>query len=231
MSLADLTATRLREWIVQYALTEGDKLPPEHALAPRLGVSRTILREAVARLKEQGELTSQRGAGVFVGRPRGHILQLDPEDRAAVPDILADLEIRVALEVEAAGLAARRRQPEHLDMMRTALAAQHAAGTSEDAGAADFAFHRAIALGTGNLRFVHLFDQLGTNAIPRTRIRLGAQDDASQAAYASQLHAEHGAILSAIDGRDSTYARDAMRMHLAGSIQRYQQAAEAAGQS
>ncbi|HWU19268.1 MAG TPA: GntR family transcriptional regulator, partial [Devosia sp.] len=45
-----MTAGRLREWIVQYALGEGDRLPPESTLAPRLGVSRTVLREAVARL-------------------------------------------------------------------------------------------------------------------------------------------------------------------------------------
>jgi DNA-binding FadR family transcriptional regulator len=227
VNLADATATRLREWILQYALAEGDKLPPEHALAPSLGVSRTVLREAVARLKAQGELTSRRGAGVFVARPHGQLLRLDMGDRDAVPDILADLEIRVALEVEAAGLAARRRLPDHLEAMRAAIATQQAAATREAASAADFAFHRAIAMATANHRFVHLLDQLGIDAIPRSRIRLSADDAGENTAYAAQLLDEHRAILDAISAQDTAYARDAMRMHLSNSIQRYQQAAQA----
>lgn len=219
-NLADVTAGRLREWIVQYGLGEGDRLPSESALAPRLGVSRTVLREAVARLKAQGELTSRRGAGVFVGRPPGHGLHLELADRGVVPDIIADLEIRIALEVEAAGLAARRRQEEQIAAMREAIAAQAAALTREATSAADFAFHRAIAIATANHRFVHLLDQMGVGAIPRARLRLSAEG----AAYTAQLLDEHRAILDAIAAQDTAYARDAMRVHLARSIQRYQQA-------
>ena len=225
-NLADVTAGRLREWIVQYALGEGDRLPPESTLAPRLGVSRTVLREAVARLKAQGELTSRRGAGVFVGAPQGQALRLASDDRGAVPDIIADLEIRIALEVEAAGLAARRRQEGQIEAMRKAIAEQAEAPTREAASAADFAFHRAIAVATANHRFVHLLDQMGIKAIPRARLRSSIDDAAQNATYMAQLLDEHRAILDAIVAQDTAYARDAMRVHLSRSIQRYQQAME-----
>jgi GntR family transcriptional regulator, transcriptional repressor for pyruvate dehydrogenase complex len=227
-NMADLTAVRLRDWILQQALATGDKLPPESTLAPKLGVSRTVLREAVARLRAQGELTGRRGAGVFVAKPPGHMLEIATDDRHAVPDIIANLEIRVALEVEAAGLAARRRQASHIDAMREAMAAQADADTRESASAADFAFHRAVAMATTNHRFVNLLDQMGVDAIPRNRLRLRAEDGTDGTAYAAQLLDEHRAILEAIVAQDSAYARDAMRLHLLGSIQRYQQAVDAA---
>lgn len=224
-NMADATAMRLRERIIQCEMGEGDRLPPESALAPSLGVSRTVLREAVARLKAQGELTSRRGAGVFVGRSEQRVLRLEAGGRSAVPEILLDLEIRVALEVEAAGLAARRRRDEHIHAMRRAINEQAEAGTPDLGGAADYAFHRAVAIASCNPRFVYLLDQMGINAIPRTRLRL--RNDGDHAGYAAQLVDEHRAILDAIGAQDSAYARDAMRQHLSRSIQRYKQVVDA----
>ena len=223
-SMTDATARRLRDWIVQYAMAEGDRLPPETELAPRLGVSRTVLREAVARLQAQGELISRRGSGVFVGRPAEQGLRLAPGDRLVVEDILGDLELRVALEVEASGLAARRRSSDHIAAMQRAMAEQAVAAGREAASAADFAFHRAIAIGSGNPRFVHLLDQMGLGAIPRSRLQSG---ETTGPDYAAQLEAEHRAILDAIVAQDPAYARDAMRLHLSRSMRRYQHAVEA----
>src|SRR5215208_5379341 len=67
-SLAHDAAEHLRELIGSGALQPGDKLPPERALASRLGVSRPTLREAVRGLVIMGLLETRHGAGTFVVR-------------------------------------------------------------------------------------------------------------------------------------------------------------------
>src|SRR5690606_10736906 len=89
-SLSAQTAGRLRAWIAANGLKSGARLPPEHELMVQLDVSRTVLREAVAGLRAQGELTSRRGSGVFVARMAddGHIQIEQAEDEATPTAIL-----------------------------------------------------------------------------------------------------------------------------------------------
>src|SRR5690242_21276334 len=101
---ADLLLARVRsgEWHL------GAKLPGETTLAPQLGVGRSTVREAIRQLAGRGVLASRQGAGVFV-------IALDaPEDWDAVlrrADIVSVIEGRIAIETEAAALAAARRTP------------------------------------------------------------------------------------------------------------------------
>lgn len=213
-SLADRTAGRLLAFISDRHLRDGDRLPPEHELTTALSVSRTVLREAVAGLRAQGRLTSRRGSGVFVATPKFGI-RLAPDDTGSIPDLLRTMELRAAVEIEAAGLAARRRNGPQLDAIRTAFAAT--LRRERETASADFAFHRAIADATGNDRFGWFLDELGAALIPRGRLLASTvtQD------YHVLLEAEHRAILTAIEAGDVTLARDAMRQHLGGSAQRY----------
>ena len=213
-SLADRTAGQLLAFIADRHLRDGDRLPPEHELTAALSVSRTVLREAVAGLRAQGRLTSRRGSGVFVATPKLGI-RLAPDDTGSIPDLLRTMELRAAVEIEAAGLAARRRNAAQLDAIRTAFAATLRRG--RETAPADFAFHRAIADATGNDRFGWFLDELGPALIPRGRLRASSvtQD------YYALLEAEHRAILTAIETGDVSLARDAMRQHLGGSTQRY----------
>lgn len=230
-SLAQATEVRLHEWIMQQQMRGGDKLPAEHVLTAQLGVSRTVLREAVAGLRARGELTSRRGSGVFVANPGQAGLMLAPADIAAVPDVLADLEMRAAVETEAASLAARRRSDSDLLRIEQAIAQQAEAQDAEAASRADWAFHHAIARATQNARFVAFLDGLGLAAIPRARLRHQDQTLEQAAAYAGLLIEEHRAIARGIINQDAGHARDAMRHHLMGSAKRYKLAAEIAGQS
>lgn len=218
MSLTDRAATELLVYIEQNGLAAGARLPPEHRLAPSLGVSRNILREAVAGLRAQGKLTSRRGSGVYVA-DAGASLRVASEDAGKVSDVLDILELRAAVEVEAAGLAARRRTPADIGAMWSALAQLDAAEGA--AGAAhDFAFHHAIAVATRNSRFTAFLDQFKAGLIPRGHLR-EAGTDTERRAYQARLQAEHRLIAGAIESQDAMLARDAMRQHLFGSIERY----------
>src|SRR5690606_30187757 len=135
---ADLLLARIRagEWPL------GHKLPGETTLAAQLGVGRSTLREAVRVLAGKGVLASRQGAGVFV-------TSLDiPEDWDIVlrrATIAAVLEARIAIEAEAAALAAGRRTPADLRAIRRALSVRATEGrTIADLVDADTAFHRAV---------------------------------------------------------------------------------------
>ncbi|WP_449281941.1 FadR/GntR family transcriptional regulator [Leucobacter sp.] len=201
---ADLLLERIRsgEWGL------GERLPGETTLAPQLGVGRSTLREAVRQLAGRGVLASRQGAGVFV-------TALDaPEDWDAVlrkADIVAVIEARIAIEVEAAGLAAERRTPSDLRSIRRALAHRDSLRTeSHGLVDADTAFHRTIVAASHNPILVELFDGF----TPRLRqamtdlLRFHA-DHADRADH--DLHAD---LAQAVADRDAPRARDLSRSHL-----------------
>jgi GntR family transcriptional repressor for pyruvate dehydrogenase complex len=205
---------RLREEITSGRFAPGDKLPSQALLSEQFEVSRSVLREAVAGLQADGLLEARQGAGVFVTNqlraPAMPLLQ--SVDAARVSSILEILELRSAVEVEAAGLAAVRRSPlqeEAILHAHNKVASLIAAGhRSTDA---DFEFHRSIAAATNNPRFVELLDVLGSNTIP----------DIMRHGHLDMILEEHRAILLAISASDEDAARQAMRIHIRASQQRY----------
>jgi len=201
---ADLLLERIRsgEWHL------GAKLPGETTLAPQLGVGRSTVREAIRQLAGRGVLASRQGAGVFV-------IALDaPEDWDAVlrrADIVSVIEGRIAIETEAAALAAARRTPTELRAMRRALAerAAHRSGIEELVDA-DMAFHRSIVTAAHNPILTDLFDGF----VPRSRQAM---------IELLRLHGEfggdpdqdtHASLLAAVAARDSETAAGLSRAHL-----------------
>ncbi len=200
----------------------GDKLPSQAELSVRLGVSRTVVREAIASLQADGLLKARQGAGVFVtarSSPAGRIFQAI--DHARISSMLEMLELRSAVEIEAAGLAALRRSPAHEEaIFRAHHAAAELIAGGQLSAQADLAFHCAIAAATNNPRFVEFLDLLGQSAIPRTA--MPAADGAPLVApELDSLAEEHRRIAQAISASDEAEAREAMRVHLKGSQQRY----------
>src|ERR1700742_5249041 len=65
--LPTLLASSLSREIAQGRLRPGDRLPTEHALSATFGVSRNVVREAIAKLRSEGRVWSQQGRGAFVG--------------------------------------------------------------------------------------------------------------------------------------------------------------------
>lgn len=201
---ADLLLDRIRagEWML------GEKLPGETTLAPQLGVGRSTVREAIRQLAGRGVLATRQGAGVFV-------TALDiPEDCGAVvrrSDIIAVLEARIAIESEAAALAAQRRTPADLRTIRRALVqrAEHRSEIESHVDT-DTAFHRAIVAASHNPILVDLFDTFTPRVreamLDMLRIRRVHGDDAD--------HEAHIELVEAIVARDGSAAAERSRNHL-----------------
>ncbi|WP_298916397.1 FadR/GntR family transcriptional regulator [uncultured Algimonas sp.] len=214
---------QLLNWLSNAKLEPGDKLPTEQELCDRYGVSRTVIREVIANLKAQGLVESRRGSGMFLAsqtdEPRIDLPDLSSE---RIGDVLDVIELRLAIEVENARLAALRRTDSSLFKIQ---AAEHAFVVAVKSGSVgsreDFQFHRAIAEATSNKRIVEFMLWLEAVLIPRrvlgakTLQRSGDQD------YMALITKEHAAISAAIAEGDSEAAAAAMRHHLEGSQRRY----------
>jgi GntR family transcriptional regulator, transcriptional repressor for pyruvate dehydrogenase complex len=209
-------------------LEPGARLPTEQKLMQAMGVSRTVVREAVAALRAEGLVTTRQGSGAFVAADASRVpFRIDPEGLSSIGDVLEVMELRLALEIEAAALAAERITPERLIPIGHALRAiEDAILRGEGAINEDFAFHRAIAEASGNPRFAELLEFLGRHVIPRQSVRVSLVSPEAQRQYLMRIQKEHARIHAAIRDGQAAEARKAMRTHLTRSLQRYRGLAE-----
>src|SRR4029077_5220637 len=108
-SRSDVIAERLAEQIVGGRLSPGVKLPSEQEMMQAMGVSRTVVREAVAALRARGLVTTRQGAGAFVSNdPRRQPYMIDSEGLGSLSSVVEVMELRMAVEAEAAAIAAER---------------------------------------------------------------------------------------------------------------------------
>ncbi|MGF1592559.1 MAG: FadR/GntR family transcriptional regulator [Kiloniellaceae bacterium] len=214
----------LRQRIESGELKPGDRLPTEQELVKHFGVSRTVIREAVAGLRADGLVQPRQGVGVFVlepAAPNAELPRLTLPTRK-ISDIIESLELRTAVEVEAAGLAAARCSPAQEAEIHSRLKdfeARLRAGEPTDAE--DFAFHVAVAEAANNQQFKEFLAFLGRRTIPRSQLRQAVGASIAPPVSDDKLYGEHCAIFEAILARDPEAARAAMRRHLAGSMERY----------
>ena len=114
---------RIAANIRQGRLEPGARLPTEQAMIASMGVSRTVVREAIAALRAQGLVITRQGVGAFVAdgalRPP---FRLETEGLRSIAEVIQVMELRMGLEVEAAGLAAERAQPARVEAIAAALA-------------------------------------------------------------------------------------------------------------
>ncbi|WP_214320335.1 FadR/GntR family transcriptional regulator [Nonomuraea sediminis] len=145
-SLVDAAIEELRGEISSGAWPVGTKIPSESQLAETLGMSRLSVREAVRVLVHAGLLTTRQGDGTYVtATDESQVALRRRLDRAAAMDII---DVRRGLDMVAARLAATRRTPEDLALMRVALERRDAAARAGDLDAfadADVAFHLHVA--------------------------------------------------------------------------------------
>ncbi|UUX50157.1 FadR family transcriptional regulator [Nisaea acidiphila] len=228
-NLTQQTTEALRAKIASGPMKTGDRLPTEKELEAEFGVSRTVIREAIAVLKADGLVEPRRGAGIFVRDPAGtrgnKLPSFAPSD---VHEALDLLELRMAVEIEAAGLAATRRTLSQDARIRECLTQfEHAIEAGASAVEKDAAFHLAIAQGTNNSLFTSFLEALGSNAIPRSRLSEEDRARLIDKSYLERVNKEHRAIVEAISAGDADAARIAMRDHLSGSITRYRKSLSA----
>ncbi|MEA2771075.1 MAG: GntR family transcriptional regulator, transcriptional repressor for pyruvate dehydrogenase complex [Acetobacteraceae bacterium] len=201
-------------------LTPGAQLPTEQAMMDAMGVSRTVIREAVATLRAEGLIATRQGIGSFVATlPTQALFRIEPGQAASLTDALHIMELRTAVETEAAGLAAERATKSQRRAIHAALDAIDAAiERGEPAVNEDFAFHAVITDATRNPQFRRFLDFLGRFIIPRASVRIRALNLRT---YLMTFQEEHRAIVAAIDTGSVKQAQAAMRAHLISSSQRY----------
>lgn len=223
-SLSAQVAEALRAQIEAGYYAPGDKLPTEPALIDKFGHSRTVVREAIAALRADGLVESRHGSGVFVlaMRPNDAGLPLFTGETDKISDIIEELELRIGIEVEAAGLAAARSSPAQeaeiqAQVDRFAQLVKDGKPTDE----ADFQFHMAVATATNNARFRTFLEHVGRRMIPRVKFKtvMGGVDPLPSRDL--PILQEHRDIAEAILARDPDRAREAMRRHLVTGIKRY----------
>jgi GntR family transcriptional regulator, transcriptional repressor for pyruvate dehydrogenase complex len=221
-TLAQSVVEGLKRHILAGDLPPGAKLPSEKDLIEEYAVSRTVVREAVSRLQAEGLVETFQGRGSFVlAVPEPSTFRLETSALRSHRDVLAMLDFRIGVESEAAALAARHARPRTAKAVREALAEFAAAGP-DTAVEADFAFHRSIAVATGNRFYVDLLDSLGPMMILLPRTRLGEEYTHTDAAHVDRVLREHDNIAAAVLDGDEETARAAMRVHLGNSRRRLQ---------
>jgi DNA-binding GntR family transcriptional regulator len=201
--VVDETLAALRRAILSGELAPGQKLSVP-ALAERLGVSRSPVREAVLALTAEGLAVESPRRGAIVA-------DLDPEAVDAIH------EARSPLEAFAARLAAERGPDNLAGQLRTILDQQAVAVTTNDEDEyfrTNAAFHAAIATACGNIEIRRLLRAL------EGRMALALRRVAAQRSHRKSALAEHRAIVVAIAARDGDAAETAMRAHIAETRRR-----------
>ena len=217
--LADILYGQILEQILAGSFREGDRLPTEHEISSAFEVSRPVVREALIRLQADGLVYARRGAGTFVRT----VPPVAITDFAKVSDIaghLKSFEVRLALESATATLAAQRRTLTQLGDISDAMSRLEEELT-RGAGARDedFAFHRNIAIGSGNEIFVAQFDNLKSSVSGWMNMALGLTNLGSERRRNAVIR-EHRQIVEAIRAGDGEAAALYMRYHLTQARER-----------
>jgi DNA-binding FadR family transcriptional regulator len=206
---ADVQA-QLQTLIETGQFKQNDRLPSEIELARSFGVSRPVVREALMSLQTLGLTTSQSGKGTFV-----------ISDRVRTPLLVGRYspahikEVRRALEIPSAELAAQRRTDKDVGQLAALLARFEDADNPARRNQLDADFHIAVAIASGNPLLVKLIEDMRT-VLEEHSLALAKAPHRRKAA-----HVEHSIIYDAIVRRDAGAAAAAMAAHLDAAEQAF----------
>jgi GntR family transcriptional regulator, transcriptional repressor for pyruvate dehydrogenase complex len=193
----------------------GDTLPSEGQLAQTLGVNRLTLREATRSLQARGLLEISQGRRPTVAAPNGTVVGdfFQTAVRRNPRALLDLLEVRRALEVHIATLAAKRAGKGDIADMEMSIDAMRAGGDQPQAfHAADVRFHENLAAASGNRLLVFLIEALA-EPLAESRLQSFAGHQ-SRGGTVEDVIQQHEAILNAVRARNPKAAAQAMREHL-----------------
>lgn len=223
-STVDEVVERIRAVIEERELAAGMRLPGEFALVQQLQVSRSVLREALARLQSMGLVSIQRGRGTFVGNGAslGDCVRLLQTAVTLSPrELLSYAELRTAIEIQAARQAALRvTQPQLVELQVLLDALEGENCPYPEMLELDFRFHRKVVEIAGNSLMANLMEVIyefvlaqmaRTTPEPREH-RLGRQ--------------LHQSIVDALAAHDPDAAERAMRSHMDAVLERLRTYAE-----
>lgn len=209
--LVDRVVNEIQNLIIENKLEPGMKLPPERDFAEQIGVSRTVVREAIQILEAKGLLEVKHGVGTIVCKVGGDQIAGPLNILFQTQGITLDNlhQVRSILEVEIAGIAAMQRTPEEVASLRLVLANLEANMNDPEAFAnGDSAFHHAIAKLSHNPLLIMLLDSIG-GVMREVRISVSNYPD-----LFNTVIPDHRQILASVEAKDPKQARDAMRKHL-----------------
>jgi GntR family transcriptional repressor for pyruvate dehydrogenase complex len=202
----------------------GQRLPTEGQLTERFGVSRTVVREALSRLKMLGLIESRQGSGAYVMQRLSTLntqLVLTPD--GSIDAVMQMVEVRRALEAESADLAASRRTAQDIRYIKVALLAlEQAVAEGGDGVLQDVAFHSAIATAARNPFLLATLAYLNQFLLDATRVTRA--NEAIRTDFAQQVLFEHDLIVKAIVAGDSAAAREAGAAHMVNAARRIRSA-------
>jgi GntR family transcriptional repressor for pyruvate dehydrogenase complex len=211
--LGDRLYGQILEQIASGVLRPGDKLPSENQLCQLFNVSRPIVRQALIRLQADGLVITRKGLGTLVQNspPEGLTRFSQPSD---VAHMLRCLELRLAVEGDAAAWAATRRSSAELKRIGRALEVLEAqVKDGAITAAADLAFHQAVAAASGNILFEQVLQSLD-EAIRRGMVIALRLTQERSPERSQRVLDEHRAVYDAIARGDAQGASLAMRYHL-----------------
>lgn len=208
-----LAADRIRRAIELGTYLPGERLPPSREFAYQLGISVAALREAVRGLIDEGLLEMRRGPKgglVVLRRPQ---VQRRRISKAALAEVDQLIELRKAVEGEAARLAAERRTEKDLAGLQKlidTMTEEVDGPESELSGArfnrADTEFHTGVARAARNELFVPVIED--------TRVRLFASIGVILGPLTHKLNAGHVELIEEIRRQRPDAAADVMRRHI-----------------
>jgi GntR family transcriptional regulator, transcriptional repressor for pyruvate dehydrogenase complex len=210
------TLEALREILAVPAFIPGGRLPSEASMAERMGVSRPVVRQALAVLKTEGVITSARGSGTYVRGGRPSAIGA-PESLA---ELVACMKFRIIVECAAAAEAARNADAAAIKDIRSAIETQQSSKSLDRAVIeADMAFHMAISRATRNRYHVMTLEILQPHIV--VGLKLARQLLAVPLDVVSRrVVMEHRAIFDAIRQHKEELAAERMREHLSAGIER-----------
>lgn len=208
--LSNQVSQQIELQVQQEGLKPGDKLGTGRTLAERYGVSRTVIRDALAALQERGLIEQRPGVGVFlrdgssdaVANLFGQMFRLDAISLKEL------VEARFLIEEHNASAAARSATPEMVEQLQEIIEEMRRARTGRRFIEADARFHEALARAAGNRLLEAVLSGLQPLLLDAMTLGL-AVESATQSALA-----DHQAIVDAIERHDAPAAHMAMRVHL-----------------
>ena len=213
--LADVVHKQLSRLIARGEFPRDCKLPPEGDLAQRFGVSRPVIRAALARLRDEGVVRSQRGSGTVVVAGTIASAVVFPVIQS-IADLLRSYEFRITVEVATVSIAAERRTASDIADMRNALLdAENAMKSQQYHRMPDwnFRFHLAVAMATHNKFYVATLELI-PDLLNVDELETSAVGGTGRSERMRRVHDEHVAICDAICDGDPVLASSRMRAHI-----------------
>ncbi len=161
VSLVEQVAFQIEELIEGGQWVVGDKLPPEMELMEEFGVSRNTLRESIRALAHAGLLETKQGSGTIVCSSSALSVALHRHFEKS--SLIETLEVRLALEREAAQLASQRRSEADVVVLQDCINKCRVAAEKKDIEAfvtADITFHQMVVKAAKNQVLQDLYEHM-----------------------------------------------------------------------